>query len=85
MTLTLKARKTLNTLGIPGVLLPDRKSAFGFATSYLHEFLNHEYSATSTTRQLMYGKDRDAFNGKVDALVEARGKRGKRRKRWCQG
>ena len=74
MTSTLEATKTPDTLGIHGVLLQDRKDAFGFAASCLHEFLNPEYSATSTTRQLMYGNDRDTFNDKANELLEVRRK-----------
>jgi pimeloyl-ACP methyl ester carboxylesterase len=70
MASILEARKTPTTLGIHGVLFPDRKDAFGSATTYLNTFPNHESSSMSITRRL-YGKDRDTFNGKANELLEA--------------
>jgi hypothetical protein len=78
----LEARKTPTTLGIHGVLLPDRKDAFGSATipQYVFEsriFL-YEYNSTA-----VYGKDRDTLDSKANELLEAI--RIERDMRWSRG
>ena len=48
MASILEARKTPTTLGIHGVLLLDRKDAFGSTTTCLNTYPNHESSSTSS-------------------------------------
>jgi hypothetical protein len=71
MASILEVRKTPATLGIHGVLLPDRKDAFGSATTCLNTYPNHDPSSTSITQRQCMGKDRDTFNGKANELLEA--------------
>ena len=69
MASILEARKTLTTLGIHGVLLPQgRLWLRDDLPQYVPEsriFL-YEYNSTAA-----YGKDRDTFNGKANELLEA--------------
>jgi hypothetical protein len=71
MASILEARKTPTTLGIHGVLLPDRKDTFGSTTICLNTYPNHESSSTEYNLTAVYRKDRDTFNSKANELLEA--------------